>query len=61
MALALSILLLFQRAALKDPGEGGLTFEKGRDVLTGARDPYPFPDTIETPFQTKVRRTHTPL
>ena len=37
---------------------GALTIKKGRDVLPRARDPYPFPDTIETPFQTKVRRTY---
>ena len=38
-----------------------LTIKKGRNVLPGARDPYPFPNTIETPFQTKARRAYTQL
>ena len=42
-------------------GGGGLTIKKGRGVLPGAWDPYPVPDTIETPFQTTVRRTYKPL
>ena len=40
--------------------DGHLHIRKGRGVLPGAPDPYPFPDTIETPFQTKVRLTYTP-
>ena len=35
---------------------GALAIKKGRGVLLGARDPYPFPDSL-----TKVRRTYTPL
>ena len=38
-----------------------LTIKKGRSVLPGAREPYPFPGTIETHFQTKIKRTYTPL
>ena len=35
------------------PREGHLrTVKKGRGVLPAAWNPYPFPDTIETPFQT---------
>ena len=41
--------------------EGVLTIKKGRGVLPRVRDPYPFPDTFETTFQTKVRRTYNPL
>ena len=41
-------------------GVGAHTIKKGRGVLPGTRDPYPFPDTIETPFQTKVRRAYRP-
>ena len=46
-------------------GGGGSHYKKaikkGRGVLPGSRDPYPIPDTIETPFQTKVRQTYTLL
>ena len=34
-------------------GGVALTIQKGRGVLPGARDPYPFPDTIDTTFRQK--------
>ena len=36
----------------KDYYPGALNIKVGRDVPIGSLDPYPFPDTIETPFQT---------
>ena len=39
--------------------KGTLTIKKGLGVLPGARDPYHFPDTIQTHFQTKVKRIST--
>ena len=38
--------------------DGDFLSKKVGRVLPGARDPSPFPDTTETPFQTKVRHIH---